>query len=189
MARSIALSLLTSLVLTLAPPAAPAQSDPVAPFLGTWCAQGDPAKQASIVSNGVYVTLTNESGSTSIGRATAGRQIVADEWNFVSGTLSSDGKTISWTNGTFWTRCHSHQRVDLQGRWYMGGDRSKPCYIDQSGTSLSLRNEVGQTATGSFVSRRTISTVWAGTTITGKISRDSTQILWSNGTYWTRSRR
>jgi hypothetical protein len=71
----------------------------------------------------------------------------------------------------------------------MGGDRSKPCYIDQSGTSLSLRNEVGQTATGSFVSRRTISTVWSGTTITGKISRDSTQILWSNGTYWTRSRR
>jgi hypothetical protein len=162
-----------------------AQSNAGGAFLGTWCAQGDPAKRTSITTNGVYLTLTNELGSTSIGRAT-GTQIEADEWQFVRGTLSSNGKRIDWTNGTYWTRCSSHRHSDLRGTWYFGGDRSKPCRIDQHDGSLSLRNESGQTATGSFTSKDTISTVWAGVTITGTISRDRTRILWSNGTYWMR---
>src|SRR3984957_9608076 len=36
-------------------------------FMGAWCAQGDPSKQASISSNGPMLNLRNESGSTSIG--------------------------------------------------------------------------------------------------------------------------
>jgi len=159
-----------------------------AAFLGTWCAQGDPSKRTSITSNGVYFTLTNELGSTSIGRVTGanGSQIEADEWQFVTGTLSSDRKTISWTNGTYWTRCQSRHHIDLRGAWYFGGDRSKPCRISQHGGSLTLQNESGQTASGSFTSKSTISTVWAGITITGTISHDRNRILWSNGTYWTR---
>jgi hypothetical protein len=185
MMRNVALSLLFGFVLGLPPIGAPGQSDRSAPFLGQWCAQGDPTKRTSITTNGAFLTLTNEVGSTSIGRVTPGG-IVADEWQFVRGTLSQDSRTISWTNGTFWTRCPAHTPISLQGTWYFGGDRSKPCYIDQRDTSLSLRNESGQNATGSFTGRHTISTVWLGATITGTVSRDRTRILWSNGTYWTR---
>ncbi len=44
-------------------------------FLGAWCAQGDPSKQASISSNGPMLNLTNESGSTSIGNMQGNNQI------------------------------------------------------------------------------------------------------------------
>jgi hypothetical protein len=49
-------------------------------FLGTWCAQGDPAKQASITSNGVFFTLTNETGSRALQQAAldAGLPIQSD---------------------------------------------------------------------------------------------------------------
>jgi hypothetical protein len=186
MTRNVGCALLFSLVVSCVPVTVRAQSDSAAPYLGTWCAQGDPAKQTSIASNGAFLTLTNEVGSTSIGRVTANQQIVADEWQFVRGSLSSDRQTISWTNGTYWTRCPTRTPVSIQGTWYFGGDRSKACYIDQRGSTLSLRNESSQRATGSFVSRRTISVNWLGVAITGEISRDGSRILWSNGTYWTR---
>jgi hypothetical protein len=77
-------------------------------FLGAWCAQGDPAKQASITSNGAFFTLTNEMGSTSVGSLQGMQQnvIVATGWQFVRGTLSGDGRRINWSNGTFWARCN-----------------------------------------------------------------------------------
>src|SRR5271163_2104205 len=69
-------------------------------FMGAWCAQGDPSKQASISSNGPMLNLRNESGSTSIGNMQGNNQIVAPEWQFVTGTLSGDGQRIDWSNGT-----------------------------------------------------------------------------------------
>ncbi len=189
MAPRIALTCLVVFIAALVPPGVRAQQpDPATPFLGTWCAQGDRTKHTSITSNGVYLTLTNESGSTSIGHVSGGAnpQITADEWNFVQGSLSADGRTINWTNGTFWSRCASHRPVDLQGTWYAGGDHSKACYIDQRGDRLMFRNEVGQSATGSFTGRYAITTDWSGVTISGTISRTQNRILWSNGTYWTR---
>jgi hypothetical protein len=80
---------------------------------------------------------------------------------------------------------------DISGTWYSGGDRSKPCAIEQSGSSLRLRNEDGQTATGRFVNPSEISTSWPGSfgsrmTIVGRISGDLRTIRWSNATYWTR---
>jgi hypothetical protein len=175
--------------LGLMPSMVQAQSDQATPFLGTWCAQGDPSKRTSIAENGPVLTLTNEVGSTSTGHVIGinAPYIIAPEWNLVRGTLSSDGRQISWSNGTFWARCPSGRRpMDLQGTWYFGGDRSKPCRIEQHGTSLFLRNESGQTATGSITGRGTISTIWSRTTITGTIGGNRSKILWSNGTYWSR---
>ena len=74
-------------------------------FLGGWCAQGNPAKQASISRNGAFLTLTNENGDASIGNFQGSNQIVAPGWQFVTGTLSGDGSQINWSNGTFWARC------------------------------------------------------------------------------------
>ena len=162
-------------------------------FLGVWCAQGDPSKQASISSNGPMLNLTNESGSTSIGNLQGNNQIVAPEWQFVTGTLSGDGSRIDWSNGTFWARCYNgggggRRAPNLNGRWYPNGNRSLSCSIQQRRGSLTLQNENGDRATGSFNGKWSVTTNWQGTSIAGTISRDGNRIDWSNGTYWIRYR-
>jgi hypothetical protein len=175
---------------------APYGPQDVAAFLGTWCAQGDPSKQASIATGdtGGFLTLTNEAGSTSYGRLQAPGRIIAPEWQFVVGRLSPDGSQINWSNGTMWARCPNGgawpgwpgYALKLSGTWFANGDRARRCSISQRRGSLSLRNEAGQTANGSFVGRRDITTNWNGTVINGRVSRDGNRIDWSNGTFWVR---
>ena len=189
MTRTIAVVLVLCAVCSSTWRTAQAQTGSNGQFLGAWCAQGDRSKRASITANGPFLlTLTNEQGSTSTGHVLGmnGNQIIADGWQLVRGTLSNDGKTISWTNGTFWARCSHRGHTKLRGVWYFGGDRSKPCRIDERGNVLSLTNESGQTATGRVTGKHTISTTWSGVTITGTVTDGANRILWSNGTYWTR---
>jgi hypothetical protein len=162
-------------------------------FLGAWCPQGDPTKHASISNNGAFFNLTNENGDTSIGNLQGPNQISAPGWQFVTGTLSPDDSRISWTNGTFWARCPSgggggHNRPNLNGIWYSNGNRSLQCSIQQHRNVLNLQNEQGVRATGSFDSRRHITTNWSGNQIAGTISPNGNRIDWSNGTYWIRYR-
>ena len=162
-------------------------------FMGAWCAQGDPAKQASISNNGVFLNLTNENGDTSIGNLQGSNQITAPGWQFVNGTLSADGRRINWSNGTFWSRCYNgggggYGHINLNGNWYPNGDRSLNASIQQRHNSLTLQNESGQRATGSFNGRNQVTTNWGGTRVTGTVSRDGNRIDWSNGTYWMRYR-
>jgi len=53
-----------------------------------------------------------------------------------AGTLSSDGRQINWSNGTYWTRRDNggrggggdwQRRPNLQGTWYRDGNRSYAC--------------------------------------------------------------
>ena len=76
-------------------------------FLGQWCAQGDPTKPCSISANGPFFSITNEQGSTSSGHIQGmnSNVLVAEQWQFVQGTLSGDGSRINWSNGTFWAKC------------------------------------------------------------------------------------
>lgn len=86
---------------------------------------------------------------------------------------------------------HAGTLPDISGTWFAQGDRAKRCRIEQSGLSLTLRNEDGWTATGSFVNPSQITTTWGSfasrTTVTGRISNDLQTIRWSNGTFWTRA--
>ena len=163
-------------------------------FTGSWCAQGDPAKRASISSNGAFLNLTNENGDTSIGNLQGSSQIVAPGWQFVTGALNPGGTRIDWSNGTFWTRCDSNggggrrRRISLNGNWYPNGNRSLSCSIQERKGNLQLQNESGARAAGSFDGRRQITTNWSGTRITGSVSKDGNRIDWSNGTYWIRYR-
>jgi len=78
---------------------------------------------------------------------------------------------------------------DISGTWYANGDSSKRCRISQSGTSVTLTNEQGRTASGRFANPGTIESDWGyfgGRAIRGTISNDLRRIDWSNGTYWTR---
>ena len=100
-------------------------------FIGGWCAQGDRTKQTSISYNGAFYNLTNETGDTSIGNMQGNNQIQAPGWQFVTGTLSQNGRQIQWSNGTFWARCPTggggHGNVNLNGNWYPNGNRSMQC--------------------------------------------------------------
>src|ERR1700678_2526079 len=146
-----------------------------AAFTGAWCAQGDPTKQASIADNGAFLTLTNESGSTSPGQLQGQNSISAPGWQFVTGTLSQDGSQINWSNGTFWARGDSGNggggnRLNLTGTWYAQGDRSQSCSIRQRGINLQLSNQSGDQASGQMNGKRTLTTSWNGTTIGGTVS-------------------
>ncbi|MGA9799280.1 MAG: hypothetical protein WBQ68_09735 [Terriglobales bacterium] len=173
--------------------AAPRPQGPAASsgFQGAWCAQGDRTKHCSVSGNGVFLTFTNENGDTSTGHFIGMSQNVvsADQWNFVQGTLSGDGQTINWSNGTYWTRCSGgggHRTPNLDGTWYRSGDRSQRCSIRQRKGNLQLRNESGQSASGSIDRRGRVTTNWSGTQITGKLSPDGNTIYWDNGTSWSR---
>ncbi len=180
-------------ILTLNSRSASAQpgNPQVSGFVGAWCAQGDPAKHASISYNGVFFNLTNENGDTSIGNLQGRNQISAPGWQFVTGTLTPDGRRINWTNGSFWAHCPSgggQSSPNLNGIWYPQGNRSLQCSIQQHRNVLNLQNEQGARATGSFDSKRHVSTNWSGTQIGGTISSDGSRIDWDNGTYWIRYR-
>lgn len=163
-------------------------------FLGAWCPQGDLTKHASISANGPMLTLTNENGDTSPGQYQGQTGIVAPGWQFVTGTLSPDGRQINWSNGTYWARCNSggggggRHRLNLTGTWYAQGDRSRGCSIRQRGGNLQLSNESGSSASGQLNGKRTLTTNWNGTTIGGTVSSDGNRINWDNGTYWIRFR-
>jgi hypothetical protein len=159
---------------------------------GDWCAQGDKTKHCSISSKGPVLTFTNETDSTSTGHFVNTQQTVfsADEWRFVQGTLSPDGLRIDWSNGTYWLRCGSGggsgHRPNLDGTWYRDGNRAQVCSIRQKKGDLRLKNEGGQTATGSFNDSRHITTNWPEGQIDGTISPDGNTINWDNGTSWSR---
>ena len=163
-----------------------------AAFTGGWCAQGDPTKQASIVDNGAFLTLTNENGDTSTGQYQGQNGIVAPGWQFVTGTLSPDGSQINWSNGTFWARCNTggggHQRLSLTGTWYAQGSRNQSCSIRQRGNNLQLSNESGDHASGQITGKRQLTTSWNGTSIVGTVTENGNRINWDNGTFWTRIR-
>lgn len=164
-------------------------------FLGQWCAQGDSTKRCSITSNGPFLSLTNEQGSTSTGTVQGmnSNTITADQWQFVRGTLSADGNQINWTNGTYWARCDNsggggggRHRPNLQGTWYRDGDHSLACSVSQRGSKLTFTNEQGQTAQGKFLGNRNVTANWGGTTINGTLVNNGGRINWDNGTMWSR---
>jgi hypothetical protein len=192
-AVAIASSIITLLYVRGTTVAAPLPQDfgQGARIAGQWCAQGDKAKRCSINNNGPMLSFTNEQGSTSSGHFTNMEQteFSADQWKFVRGTLSPDGLRIDWSNGTYWMRCSGGgggRRPNLDGAWYRDGDHSQRCTIRQKKSRLSLKNESGQTATGSFDSNRRIITNWSGQQIVGNISEDGNTIDWDNGTSWSR---
>jgi len=191
-------ALLSGILLTAAIAFAQGSFNQNSAFLGQWCAQGDPNKQASITANGPFLTLTNEQGSTSTGNYQGTNQnvIVAAQWQFVRGTLSPDGNRINWSNGTFWARCnqgggggggHYHGRLpNLQGTWYRDGNHNLACSIQQNKKKLTFTNESGQSAQGSFLGSKRVTANWAGQTINGALVNNAGRINWDNGTSWSR---
>ena len=71
---------------------------------GAWECIGRPGS-ASIQQNGKKLIFKNEAGSVSSGHFAGKRTVVADNWeNGLKGTVSADGKRISWANNTTWVK-------------------------------------------------------------------------------------
>ena len=67
---------------------------------GRWYHDGKPTSVS--VSPGGSVTITNEQGQTSIGHMSGNGDIVMS--SLIRGSVSPNGRSISWSNGTTWTR-------------------------------------------------------------------------------------
>lgn len=68
---------------------------------GPWSING---RGTSIVLNGSNATFTNEFGDVAQGRVISSTQVIADGWGGLIGDISADGNSISWRNGTLWSR-------------------------------------------------------------------------------------
>lgn len=78
---------------------------------------------------------------------------------------------------------------NISGTWYAQGDVFKRCSVDQSGNSVTFRNEQGSTGNGHFVNPSVVQVDWGymgGHGMRGTISPNLNRIDWGNGTYWTR---
>jgi hypothetical protein len=72
---------------------------------------------------------------------------------------------------------------DLQGTWYMNGDRNKRAEINRNGGELQAKNENGQPSRLEVDRRGNVhAPQWNG--VTGHIRGN--RIEWDNGTTWTR---
>ncbi len=161
------------------------------PFAGTWCGQTDFLDPATITDGDAFLTLKASEIYASIGLYRDANTIFAPGWQYVTGTLSTDGKRIDWSNGTYWTRCnipkaHAHPRLKLAGTWHADGLLSEVCSIRQHGSALQLDNGHGASASGSVDAQGRLTTDWKGNTIIGVVSTDGNRIDWDNGTWWVR---
>jgi len=72
---------------------------------GSWFANGNPTLQCHISQSGNTMSLTNEQGATAAGNFTDPSTLSA-AWGgkHMTGTISSDLRTITWNDGTYWSR-------------------------------------------------------------------------------------
>ena len=75
---------------------------------GTWYANGNRAAACRITQSGNSVSLTNEQGATATGNF-VDPSTLSTNWGFfggaqITGNISSDLRTITWSNGTYWSR-------------------------------------------------------------------------------------
>jgi hypothetical protein len=72
---------------------------------GNWYPNGNRSMQCSIQQHRGNLTFQNETGQRATGSLQGKRQI-ATNWSGtkISGTVSSDGNRIDWSNGTYWIR-------------------------------------------------------------------------------------
>lgn len=75
---------------------------------GTWYANGDGSKHCHITQSGSSVSLTSERGATATGSFADPGSLTTNWGPFggghITGRISGNLRTITWSNGTYWTR-------------------------------------------------------------------------------------
>ena len=76
---------------------------------------------------------------------------------------------------------------DLEGSWYVNGDRDRRAQIVAAPGGLEARNERGQSSRLDIISGGNVRALDWESGLRGTVRRD--QIDWENGTTWTREAR
>ncbi len=150
---------------------------------GAWYVGGDRSQVTSITNNRGRWEARNERGETSRLEYDGRSRVRALDWGGITGEIR--GNRIDWSNNTYWSRSQSPvtSYSNLEGTWYVGGDRDKVARITNDRGRLAARNESGDTSRLEYDGRSRMRALdWGG--ITGEIRSD--QIAWSNNTNWTR---
>lgn len=159
----------------------------VAGLNGQWYHNGAPTR-ILVARDGRSITIINEFNQRNDGFATSNRDLVVRSLR-ITGRVSKDGRRISWSNGTEWTRERNipgpAPELNLSGRWLRNG-RPTNIQVARDGRNFTITNEWGLRSTGS-ISRSGELRVpsWR---VTGRLSNNGRRISWSNGTEWTRPR-
>ena len=151
---------------------------------GTWYVGGDRGKVARITNNRGRLEARNENGDTSRLEYNGRSRVRALDWGGITGEIR--GNRIDWSNNTYWSKVQSSvtRYSNLEGAWYVGGDRSQVTSITNNRGRLEARNERGETSRLEYDGRSRVRALdWGG--ITGEIRGN--RIDWSNNTYWSRS--
>jgi hypothetical protein len=143
-------------------------------------------KPATITQSGVNLSINNGYGANSTAVLNGNTFTTSDG---LTGTISTDGTRITWSNKFIWTLKGAFQpAISLSGSWKMFGKDGLPyeknAVITQNGTSVTLNNGYGSVETVSFVDSKLMVRTWR---LTGTVSADGNRIDWSNGIYWTKN--
>jgi hypothetical protein len=150
---------------------------------GRWYHAGKPTR-ILVAPDGRSITIINEFGQRNDGYANGPRNLVSPSLG-ITGHVNTNGRRISWTNGTEWTREPRSPGPNLGGRWFHNG---KATNIDvmPDGRNFTITNEWGQRSSGHINRNGELKIPSLG--VTGHLSKNGQRISWSNGTEWTRPR-
>lgn len=139
---------------------------------GTWVYDGTPF---TIQQTGDNFTVVY-GGQDYTGYFTTPTQLYAP-WASLTGTLSSNGSTITWYSGSteVATYTQAFTPVHIAGNWIYNGT---PLSIQQSGDDFSVVFD-GTTYNGYFTSPTQLYAPWAS--LTGGVSSDGSTITWYSG--------
>lgn len=154
---------------------------------GQWYHDGKPTR-ILVAPDNRSITIINEHGQRNDGYAATNRDLVIPSLG-ISGRVNENGRRISWTNGTEWTRGSKGSgplpTFSLGGQWFHDG---KPTSIEvtNDGRNFTIINEWGKRSNGFINPKGELKVPWLG--ITGYLQDNGHRISWSNGTEWTRRR-
>jgi len=154
---------------------------------GKWYHDGKPTR-ILVAPDNRSITIINELGQKNDGYAATNRDLVIPSLG-ISGQVNKNGRRISWTNGTEWTREAKNpgpdSGVNLSGRWFRNGQPTS-IEVAPDGRNFTIVQEWGLRATGRITGNgELIVPAWK---VTGRVKQNGQRINWSNGTEWTRPR-
>src|ERR1700686_1769290 len=160
---------------------------------GTWIGYYDDGSKSpyvwSIQQTGPTLSIKNVGGETAKPKGHIdGDKVVAEDFATQNGKLSADGSKITWTDGVVWKR--APKSPDLSGNWigyYADGSKSPYVWsIQQTGSTLSIKNVGGETAKskGHIEGDKVVAEDFA--TKNGKLSADGSKITWTDGVTWVK---
>jgi hypothetical protein len=132
-------------------------------------------KVAQVYQGASTVAFTNEHGASVLGTYTSANQVSVPGWNL---TATITASAVNWSNGAIWTR-----QPSLWGTWMSAANLRTS--ISQTNLNLSFTNAAGATSAGTVNvgGTQVVATGWGN--LVGNLVGEN-QILWTNGSIWTR---